>query len=164
MAFSFSESSTKEFHKWEKKFPENPDGRRSLVIPALWISQWQNGYIDRDVVNYVAEITQTEPLHVWGVATFYTLFKKEKTGKFLLQFCTNITCSLMDGDQIFVNICKKLGVKPGEITSDGMFTAVEVECLGACGSSPTLQINDKYYIHMTEAEVEKLIAEFRGKR
>ncbi|MDH4262873.1 MAG: NAD(P)H-dependent oxidoreductase subunit E [Spirochaetia bacterium] len=162
MAFSFNESSMNEFHKWGKKFPENPEGRRSLVIPALWISQWQNGYISKDVVNYVAEITGTEPLHVWGVTTFYTMFKREKTGKFFLQFCTNITCTLMGADQIFVNTCKKLGIKPGETTSDGKFTAVEVECLGACGSSPTLQVNDKYYTHMTESEVEKLIAEFRG--
>jgi len=163
MAFTFNESSMKEFQKWEKKFPQNPEGRRSLVIPALWISQWQHGYVDRDIVNYVAEITQTEPLHVWGVATFYTLYNKEKKGKFLLQFCTNITCSLLGGDEIFVNTCKKLGIKPGETTSDGMFTALEVECLGACGSSPTLQVNDKYYVNMTDAEVDRLIAQFRGK-
>ncbi|MDH4200773.1 MAG: NADH-quinone oxidoreductase subunit NuoE [Spirochaetia bacterium] len=161
MNFSFNESSMNEFRRWEKKFPEDPAGRRSLVIPALWISQWQHGYISRDVINYVAEITQTEPLHVWGVATFYTLFKKEKTGKFLLQFCTNITCSLMGGDQVFVNTCKKLGVKAGETTRDGMFTAVEVECLGACGESPTLQVNEKYYTHMTDDEVEKLVADLR---
>jgi len=162
MAFSFNESSTREFQKWEKKFPQNPDGRRSLVIPALWISQWQHGYITREIIHYVAELTQTEPLHVWGVATFYTLFKKEKTGKFLLQFCTNISCSLMGGDQVFVNTCKKLGVKAGETTSDGLFTAVEVECLGACGESPTVQVNNKYYTQMTDEEVDKLVNQLRG--
>lgn len=161
MGFTFSENSMTEFHRWEKKFPQNADGKRSLVIPCLWIAQRQNGYISREVVEYVARLTETEPLHVWGVATFYTLYQKEKTGKNILQFCTNVTCSLLGGDQIFLNTCKKLGIKPGETTSDGLFTAIEVECLGACGSSPTLQINDTYHLHMTDAEVDRLISEMR---
>ena len=162
-AFVFNEESMKEFKRWSKKFPETKEGSRSLVIPALWIAQRQFGYISRDVVDYVATITETEPLHVWGVVTFYTLFKKEKTGKHMLQFCTNVTCSLLGGDQIFVNACKKLGIKPGETTKDGLFTAIEVECLGACGSSPTLQVNDAYYTNMTDEEVDKIIASLRNK-
>jgi NADH-quinone oxidoreductase E subunit len=163
MAFAFDEKSIQDFKRWEKKFPQNADGKRSLVIPALWISQKQFGYINRDVVDYVASMTETEPLHVWGVATFYTMFHKEKTGRHVLQFCTNISCSLMGNDQIMLNVCKKLNVKPGETTSDGLFTVLEVECLGACGCSPTLQVNDKYHEHITEDEVDKLISSIRSR-
>jgi len=163
-SFEFDADSMKEFKRWKKKFPPTPEGTRSLVIPALWISQRQTGYISREVVDYVAEVTETEPLHVWGVATFYTLFHKEKPGKHLLQFCTNVTCSLLGADEIFVNTCKKLGIKPGETTKDGMFTALEVECLGACGNSPTLQVDDTYHIHMTDDEVDNIIKSLRGKK
>lgn len=161
MTFTFNETSQREYTKWQKKFPDDTDGKRSLVIPALWISQKQNGWINRDVVDYVAEITQTEPLHVWGVATFYTMFQKEKVGKHLLQFCTNISCGLNGGEELMEHTCKKLGVRPGETTKDGNFTVFEVECLGACGNAPVMQLDDKYCLDLKEEDINKLIEELK---
>ena len=146
------------FRRWEKKFPENAEGKRSLVIPALWIGQRQNGFISKEVVHYVAELTGTEPLHVWGVATFYTMFLKEKSGKNIIHFCTNITCTLMGSEELMLSTCKKLGISPGETTSDGLVTVLEAECLGACGESPTVQVNHtQYMVKVTENDIEKLI-------
>jgi len=163
MGFTFNEQSKQEFSRWEKKFPANKEGKQSLVIPGLWIAQRQNGWVNQEVVKYVAEMTETEPLHVWGVATFYTMFHKKEVGKTLFQFCTNIACGLYDGDKFMMNTCKKLGISPGETTSDGRFTVLEVECLGACGEAPVVQINDKYHTHMTEQELENLINQYGSK-
>jgi len=162
MAFQFTDSSMNEFKRWEAKFPSDPDGKRSLVIPGLWISQKQNGFINNDVVDYVAQISGTDPMHVWGVATFYTMFNKEKTGKHVLEFCSNITCTILGGEELMHKTCKKLGINPGETTADGQFTVREVECLGACGESPTMQIDqERYMVHITENDINQLIDSLR---
>lgn len=157
MAFAFNDVSKKEFEKWQKKFPNDANGKRSLVIPGLWLSQRQNGWISRDVVDYVAEITGTTPMHVWGVATFYTMFNKEPVGKTLLQFCTNISCGLGGGEELMKHACKKLGINKGATTADGRFTVMEVECLGACGTAPVIQVNDAYHEQMTIEKLDQLI-------
>jgi len=163
MAFEFTEGSKNEFKRWEAKFPNDTDGRRSLVIPALWISQKQNGYITTEIVEYIAGIVGTDPLHVWGVATFYTMFNKEKTGRHVLEFCTNITCTLLGNGELMLGTCKKLGIKPGETTADGKFTVREVECLGACGESPTLQVDqERYMVKLTESDIDQLIASLQN--
>ena len=157
MAFAFNDVSKKEFEKWQKKFPNDENGRRSLVIPALWMGQRQNGWISRDVVDYIAGITGTTPMHVWGVATFYTMFNKEPVGKTLLQFCTNISCGLNGGDELMKHACSRLGVSKGGTTADGRFTIMEVECLGACGTAPVVQVNDTYHENMTREKLDQLI-------
>jgi NADH-quinone oxidoreductase E subunit len=160
MSFVFNDVAMKEFEIWKKKFPDNPDGRRSLVIPALRLAQRQAGWISMNVVEYVAEITGTEPLHVWGVATFYTMFNKEPVGRYLLQFCTNISCGLLGGEELVSHACRKLGIDKEMTTPDGMFTIKEVECLGACGNAPVVQVNDKYYENMTIEKLDSLINGF----
>ncbi len=157
MAFAFNEVISKEFEKWKKKFSVDENGMRSLVIPALQLSQKQNGWISPDVVDYVAGLTGTEPLHVWGVATFYSMFNKEPVGKNLLQFCTNISCGLLGGEELAGHACKKLGIGTGQTTPDGKFTVIEVECLGACGTAPVVQVNDRYYESMTKEKLDGLI-------
>lgn len=157
MSFVFNDTSMNEFNIWKKKFPDDADGHRSLVIPALRLAQRQTGWISIDVVDYVAEITGTEPLHVWGVATFYTMFNKEPVGKNLLQFCTNISCGLMGGEDLVSRACGLLGIKTGETTPDGLFTIMQVECLGACGNAPVVQVNDRYHENMTIEKLEELI-------
>ncbi len=157
MAFAFNDAAQAEFVAWEKKFPNDENGRRSLVIPALWISQKQNGWISKEVVEYIAKVTGTKPLHVWGVATFYTMFHKEPVGKNVLQFCTNISCSLHGGEELMKHACQKLGINQGETTADKRFTVLEVECLGACGTAPVVQVNDTYHESMNVEKLDQLL-------
>ncbi len=157
MSFVFNDVMMKEFNLWSIKFPDNPEGRRSLVIPALRLAQKQAGWISMDVVNYVAEITGTEPLQVWSTATFYTMFKKEPVGNNLLQFCNNISCGILGGEELILHACRKLGIEKGSTTADGRFTILEVECLGACGHSPVVQVNDRYHENMTIDKLDELI-------
>ncbi len=157
MSFVFNDVMMKEFNIWKSQFPDNTEGLRSLVIPALRLAQKQNGWINMDVVEYVAGITGTEPLQVWSTATFYTMFNKEPVGKHLLQFCTNISCGLTGGEDLVAYACRKLGVGTGCITSDGNFTILEVECLGACGNAPVVQVNDRYHENMTIEKLDALI-------
>ena len=161
MSFIFNDISMKEFEVWRKKFPDNPDGLRSLVIPALRLAQRQCGWISPDVVDYVAVITGTEPLHVWGVATFYTMFNKEPVGRHLLQFCTNISCGLLGGEDLVTHACRRLGIENGMTTDDGNFTVIEVECLGACGNAPVVQVNDRYHENMTIEKLDELITSLK---
>lgn len=161
MAFSYNEVNMKEFNVWKSKFPDSIEGNTSLVIPALRLAQRQTGWISPDVVDYVAEITGTPPLHVWGVATFYTMFNTNPVGKYMLQFCTNISCGLLGGEELISHACGKLGIHEGETTPDGIFTVMEVECLGACGNAPVVQVNDKYHENMTVEKLDELITGIR---
>jgi len=163
MSFAYNEMNMEEFNNWRKKFPDNPEGRRSLVIPALRIAQKQAGWISMDVVEYVATRTDTEPIDVWGVATFYTMFNKEPVGKYLLQFCANISCGLLGSEKLVSHVCSRLGIKKGETTPDGLFTVMEVECLGACGNAPVVQVNDRYHENMTTEKLDDLIHSIREK-
>lgn len=163
MSFIFNDIAMKEFELWKQKFPNNAEGKRSLVIPALRLAQRQAGWISPDVVEYVAEITGTAPLQVWSVATFYTMFNKEPVGKHMLQFCTNISCGLLGGDDLVSHACSKLGIRKGGTTEDGIFTVMEVECLGACGHAPVVQVNDRYHENMTTEKLDSLISELRNK-
>jgi len=94
---------------------------------------------------------------VLGVATFYTMYNKEPVGKHLVQVCMNLPCVLLGAEEMFGYISKKLGVAAGETTKDGKFTLMKVECLGACGSAPMMQVNDDYYENMTAGKLEELL-------
>lgn len=164
MSFAFNEVSAKEFAKWTVKFPDNADGRRSLVIPALRIAQRQHGWINMDVVEFIAELTGVAPMDVWGVATFYTMFNTVPVGRILLQFCNNISCGLNDSEKLIEHACARLGIKSGETTPDGLFTIMEVECLGDCGNAPVVQVNDRYHERMTAAKLDELINKLKEER
>lgn len=163
MSFAFNEVAMKEFDIWKKKFPDDPEGRRSLIIPALRLAQRQAGWISPEIAEYVADITGTAPLQVWSVVTFYSMFNREPVGKNLLQFCTSISCGLLGGEELISHACRKLGIEEGKTTDDGIFTVTEVECLGACGNAPVLQVNDRYHENMTIEKLDALINELRNK-
>ncbi len=164
MSFAFNDISGKEFAKWKVKFPDSAEGRRSLVIPALRIAQRQHGWINMDVVEFVAGLTGVAPMDVWGVATFYTMFNKEPVGRILLQFCNNISCGLNGSEKLIEHACARLGIKSGETTPDGQFTIMEVECLGDCGNAPVVQVNDRYHEKMTAAKLDELIDKLKEER
>lgn len=120
--------------------------KASAVIPLLQLAQAQNdNWLPVAAMDYVAHMLEMPPIRVYEVANFYTMFNKVPVGKYFLQVCTTTPCWLRGSDDI-KHVCKnKLGIGDGETTKDGMFSMLEVECLGACVNAPMVQINDDYY-------------------
>lgn len=140
------------------RYPE----RRSALLPALFLAQKKYGYLTKEAMEEVASILGLLPVQVYEVATFYTMFNKKPVGKFHVQVCTNVSCSLLGSEMIVNCLKKKLGIKVGETTEDKLFTLAEVECLGSCGTAPMMQINDTYYENLTEKKVENILNELRS--
>jgi len=118
--------------------------KQGALLEVLWIAQSELGWVPQAAVKWAAQICECSPAHAWGVATFYTMYKHAPTGRFLLQFCQNICCYAAGAENIISLAEKKLGIEAGETTEDNLFTIVRVECLGACGNSPAMLINDDF--------------------
>lgn len=132
-------------------------------MPVLWMIQEKYGWISIDSMKYIGELLELTYEHVLGVATFYTMYFKKPVGKYHLQICTNVSCMLCGGDKLFKYVSDKLGIKNKEVTSDGIFSIEEVECLGSCGTAPMLQVNNKeYYENLTLPQVDELLERFRA--
>lgn len=154
MAYEFTKEDLKEIEKIKSRYPEV----KPATLPVLWIAQNRFGHVEPEVQRLVAETLGLPEAHVHGVATFYTQYYKEKKGKYVLDVCTCLSCQLCGGYDILHYLEEKLGIKKGETSKDGMFTLNEVECLGACGYAPMLQVtNDKYVNHLTTEKVDKLV-------
>jgi NADH-quinone oxidoreductase subunit E len=130
---------------------------QALTLPVLWMIQQQYGWISSEAMQYVAQLLNVPVSHVYGVVTFYTMYNQQPIGKYHLQVCTNVSCMLNGGEELRDHICKRLGVKLGETTSDNRFTVTEVECLGSCGTAPMMQVNDDYFENLTLEQVDELL-------
>ncbi len=141
-----------------------PEGRhKSALIRILHMAEEDfGGWLSIETMDYVAEILNIQPIEVYEVATFYTMFNLEPTGKFVFEVCRTGPCMLVGSDQIIEYIGEKLDIKVGETTNDGMFTLKIAECLGACGYAPMLQCGKKYHEHLTKERVDEIIASYRA--
>ena len=155
MSYKFSDKSEKRFQLLQTQFPD----KRSLILPCLYLVQTDEGMVSTESMEYIANRigSPIELAHVYGVATFYTMYNKKQVGKFHIQICENISCYIMGNDNITNHLCKKFGIKKGETTPDKKFTVTGVQCLGACGYAPMMQINEKYYENLSLEEVDKII-------
>ena len=144
--------------KIAQRYPES----RSALLPALFLAQEKYGYLTKEAMEEVASILGLLPVQVYEVATFYTMYNKKPVGKFHVQVCTNVSCSLLGSEMIVNCLGKKLGIKVGETTKDNLFTLTEVECLGSCGTAPMMQINDTYYENLTEEKVDKILEDLKS--
>ena len=136
------------------RYPE----RLAATLPALWVAQNKFGHVEPEVQKLVAHTLGVPEAHVHGVASFYTQYYKEMKGKYVLDVCTCLSCQLCGGYDMLHYLEEKLGIEKGETTDDGMFTIQEVECLGACGYAPMLQVtNGEYVNNLTEDKVDQLI-------
>ncbi len=153
MGLEFSERAKGEFEKVLSKYPT----REAAILPSLYIAQREFGHVSLEAMETVAEMIGVSPARIYGVATFYTMYNKEKVGKYLVQVCCNISCALMGAEEVIDYISEKLGIKAGETTADGKFTLMRVECLGACGNAPMMQINDDYYENLTPEKVDEIL-------
>jgi NADH-quinone oxidoreductase E subunit len=154
MALEFSENARKEI---AAKIEQLPD-RRSALIPALYIAQREFGYVSPEVMEYLAAELRLPVSEVRGVASFYTMFNKEPVGKYHIQVCQNLTCSLLGAESLISHLERKLGIACGQTTPDGKFSISRVECLGSCGTAPVMQINGDYYENLTAEKVEEILA------
>ncbi len=136
-------------------FPQ--DKQKSAVIRVLHIAQAQFGWLSTDVMDYVARLLHLNPIEVYEVATFYSMYDTKQVGKVKLEVCRTGPCMIEGAEKIVSYIEKKLNIKDGETTPDGIFTLKSVECLGACGYAPMLQAGEAYHEHLTEQKVDELI-------
>lgn len=140
-----------------------PEGKqKSALIRVLHIAQAHFGWLSADVMDYVARLLHIQPIEVYEVATFYSMYDTQKVGKVKLEVCRTGPCMIEGAEKIISYIEKKLGIKEGETTADGIFTLKAVECLGACGYAPMLQAGEKYHEHLTEEKVDALIELYRN--
>jgi len=136
------------------RFPEI----RSAVMPALDIAQEELGHLTPEAMSQVAELLKLDPGYVEGVATFYTLFRLEPTGKHHFSVCTNLSCTLRGAVEICDHIKKRIGVDEfREVSADGLFSVEEVECLGACEYAPMMRYQHRYHYDLTTGSVDELI-------
>jgi NADH-quinone oxidoreductase subunit E len=147
----------------DKIFRRYPaDHRKSAILPVLHIAQEElGGFLSVDVMDYVAGLFNIQPIEVYEVATFYSQFYLEKPGRYVIEVCHTGPCSICGGEQISEYLQQKLNIKPGQTTPDGLFTLREVECLGACGYAPAMQINTEFYEYMTREKTDEVIEKLR---
>ena len=117
------------------------------------------GYTNSQIMEEIAELLDLPPLEVSETASFYTFFPKQGTGKYWIQVCTNLSCSLLGAESLVDYLEDKLKIKVGETTPDGRFTLTTVECLGSCGTAPVMQINQDYYENLTKDKIDKILDE-----
>jgi len=146
----------KEIDNWTAKYP--PGHRQSAVIPALHVVQEANGgSLTTELMDAVADYLQIANMAVYEVATFYSMFEHKPVGKNKFSVCTNISCMLRGSDEVLAHLKKRLGIGIGEMTEDGKFSIKEVECLGACGGAPMLELNKVYHENLTPEKLDEII-------
>jgi NADH-quinone oxidoreductase subunit E len=149
----------------EKQIAKYPDGRQaSAVVPALWQAQKQNNYwLPQKAIEKVAELLDMPKIRVLEVATFYTMFNLEPVGKYYVQLCGTTPCMLCGSDDLIKVLERRIGPQR-KVTGDGLFSWLEVECLGACCNAPMVQINDEFYEDLTVENFEKLLDDLAAGR
>ena len=142
--FDFTEENYERVERICGKYPANY--RQSAIIPLLDLAQRQNGgWLPLAAMDKVAKIVKVQPMAVYEVATFYTMFNRTKVGKYFIQLCGTTPCMVCGSEEIKKTIEEHVGIKEGETSADGLFTLREVECLGSCANAPMVQMNDDYY-------------------
>jgi NADH-quinone oxidoreductase subunit E len=138
------------------------DKKKSALLPVLHeVQDAHNNWLSVGLMDKVAEILEIKPIEVYEVASFYTMFNRQPIGDYMFEFCRTSPCCLRGMEDLMDYTCDKLGIRPGETTSDGKFTVVGVECLGACGYAPMMQIGDHYYENLTKEKIDHIIADCR---
>jgi NADH-quinone oxidoreductase E subunit len=135
--------------------------KRSALIPMLLVAQKEHGYVKAETIHYVAQYLDLNPSEVDSIMSFYTLLRRRPVGRYHILICTNLACLLRGSDDIEACIKRKLGVQLGEITPDGLFSAIEFECLGSCTTAPCIQVNGEFYENLDVRKTESILDELR---
>ena len=159
MDFKFSEENQKKIEDILKKYPF----KKAAVMPLLWLAQEQNGWISGEVMSEVADILEMTKEEVLGIITFYTMYFQKPMGKNHIQVCTNVSCMLRGGYEIFDKVKAKLGINNMEVTEDKQFSLEEVECMGSCGTAPMIAVNEDYFENLTMEKVDSILESLKNK-
>lgn len=149
----FSAEELDQIERLKAKYPEP----KAAIMPVLWMAQKKWQWLSEDVMRYVGEVMNLPYAHVLGVASFYTMYFKKPMGRHHVQVCTNVSCMLKGGMDIYRQVSEKLGIGHNEATSDGKYSLEEVECMGACGGAPMIAINETFYENVDMAQVQAAI-------
>lgn len=156
----FSDEKLKEVEQIVKRYPEGK--HKSALLPVLHLAQQEfGGWLSAETMDYVADLLKLKPIEVYEVATFYSMYNLKQVGRYMFEVCQTGPCMLNGSDDIVKYIHEKLGIRPGETTEDDMFTLKTVECLGACGYAPMMQMGKHYREHLTKEKVDAIIEECR---
>ena len=157
----FSEEQLKKVDEMISHYPEGK--QKSALLPLLHFVQKENGgWLSSEAMDYTAELLKIAPIEVYEVATFYSMYNLQPVGKTIFEVCQTGPCMISGSDDIIAYIQEKLAIKPGETTKDGVFTLKLVECLGACGYAPMMQVGKIFREHLTKEKVDSIIAEYRA--
>src|SRR6185295_5826888 len=159
----FSETAFQKATEIVNRYPQGY--QKSALIPLLHLAQNEfGGYLSVEAMDYVARFMNIQPIEVYEVATFYSMYNLKPVGRFLLEICHTGPCEIRGAEKLISTLQKKLGIEVGETTVDGLFTLKRVECLAACGYAPMLQCGEHYREFFdSEEKVETLINELRSK-
>jgi len=153
MNVEFSEKAKKKIEEIVARYPQ----KEAALLPVLHITQQEFGFISAVQEEMVARVLGIKPIRVRELVTFYTMLFRESLGKYHIQVCTNLSCSLLGADNFVDYLVEKLGIEPGETTPDKKFTLSKVECLGACERAPCMMINFNYYGEMDPKKVDEIL-------
>jgi NADH-quinone oxidoreductase subunit E len=157
---AFTPGVLKKVQELMKRYPEGQ--QKSALLPVLHIAQEElGGYLSVDIMDYVAALLGIQPVEVYEVATFYSMFYLDKMGKYVIEVCRTGPCAISGGEQVLAHLQDTLEIHPGETTADGLFTLKEVECLGSCGTGPVMQVNSVYYEKLTPGRVDRILEDMR---
>lgn len=153
MSVKFSPPVEAKFREILARYPV----RRAALLPTLWLAQKEFGHISPEAMVYVAELLGLSPAFVSSVASFYTMYYKQPMGRYHVQVCRNLSCSLLGAEEIGESLKERLGIGFGETTPDGQFSLDAVECLASCGTAPMMQINDDYWENLTPQRTLEIV-------
>jgi NADH-quinone oxidoreductase E subunit len=152
----FSEAAIKELEEIRAKYPS----ARGALLPAIYVAQREFGHLNSEAFEAVSETLGVPKATVRGVATFYAMYKNKPMGRHVVQLCTNVSCMILGAERLVDFLKQKYGLEPGGMTSDGRFSLVIMECIGACGTAPAMLVNDDFYENLTEKYVEEVLEKY----
>lgn len=152
----WSEKEQQELDKILEKYP--PDRKLSAVMPALYLAQREKNWLDDEDIEAVAAALDIPVTHVHSIIGFYTLYRKEPVGKYMVEVCTDLPCALRGAEDFYKRLCQRLGLgEHGGTTDDGLFTVEPVVCIAACDKAPCMQINLEYYENLTDEQIDAVL-------
>jgi len=154
----FEKKTESEIKKVLARYPD----QKAALLPVLWHCQERWGWISPGIMRAIGDRLELSPAYIEGVVTFYTMYRRRPPGRYLLQVCTTLSCQLCGTSGLVDHLRQKLGIDFGDTTSDGAFTLVDVQCLGACGEAPVIQINDDYYADLTVDLLDEILDKLAG--
>ena len=159
---TFSQELEAKFAKLLESYP--PGRTRSAVVPMLLYAQDEVGHISNELIEEVAKRCKVQPLQVDEVVGYYSMLHRKPLGKYHVQVCTNISCLLRGGEELYEHASKTLSIGNKEVTSDGQFSLEEVECMGACSWAPAVQVNYDFHHFVTPEKLDQLLETLRNKQ